>query len=254
MRTFTLDAPDHDGEDVTCWVQGASPSTGTVASGEFTFTWTPSGFGEWLVFCEPDDGAFDGTDDGTGSEVDFVAIQYTIGFSIGDAVSGDEEGGCGLTLNVGCYFKAALRWAFVPSEDVVSSFLETASEQFPFSVGAAFIDVLTTIKGEYDDATAGGAGVTFEVDLGWGAVDVGFQFPCVFEPGVDEPCSPGSVLVVDEEGVGSWLIPGDTSGGVSELWGLREVLRSVVLIGLYVGWAFGLFKWAERKLEGGSAG
>lgn len=269
-----LIAADHDGEDVTCVIQAstANPYTGTVASGEFPIVsaYEFLNNGIYNVACEADDGVFDDTDPEVGS----VRILLRIGSGVDDVLGGCEfdpdiggvitglsdfenclleyAGACGAWYNIACHFGAALRWAFVPDPAVIDALYEQASDEFPFSVGFEFFEVLGVIE-EAMEVSADDPGISITVEVNGEPVVVGFNFPCVYEVGVDTPCSPGSIMSADGESAGSWVIPGDTSAGVADLWGFRDVLRNLLLVGLYIGWAFALFKWAERKLEGGGA-
>jgi hypothetical protein len=244
-----LTHPNHNGEGVTCTMQTQAEYTGTL-SGDETVVFNDVDTlesGIYGVECSADDGLFDDTEPEVGS----VRLNVTVGAGLEEIV----DSGCGAWYNIACHVGKVLEWAFVPDDDVVEEILDTASEQFPLSVGAEFIEVLQVINDEIESVDPDDAGFSFSAPIIDGGDELEFEFslPCVYEPGVDTPCSPGDLLTVDGEGYGGYAIVNDDSGGINNLWGFREVLRTTLTLALYLGWAFGLFKYAERKLDGGGA-
>ena len=119
-----LDAPDHNGEDVTCTVQGdpSSPYAGTVASDVFDI-WVQDSFpdnGIFAVECVADDGVFDDTDPEIGS----VRRLLTVGSGLENVLGED----CGAWYNIACHFGTALTWAFVPDADVLYEMWDDLTE------------------------------------------------------------------------------------------------------------------------------
>lgn len=116
-----LNAPDHDGEDVTCTLQTQAASDGTVASGTFeAFSAVTLDSGIYGAECSADDGVFDDTDPEIGS----VRLNITVGAGLSEII----DGGCGAWYNIGCHLGAALVWAFVPDGDVLYEMWDDITE------------------------------------------------------------------------------------------------------------------------------
>lgn len=246
--TILLAAPDHDGEDVTCYRQGiAGSATGTVGTptaGEFTFTATWTDNGIYAVWCEADDGAFDDTDDGLGNEVGEVRLLVTIGSGLDEVI----DDSCGSWMNIGCHIGAALRWAFVPDDDVVGTFMAEVETAFPFSLAADLLDALDVLT-------------TWEET----GITPGIVLPA-YVPGINDPTATltitapasmtagagGDTCTYDPGDLGAspdcedgWAFGGD--GGVQELWGYRTTIRSIATVVLYLGFAWGLWKRFDQE-------
>lgn len=273
VRLF-LDAPDHDGEEVTCVIQGSAsnPYEGTVGSGEFELAaaYVFEVDGIYAVACEADDGVFDDTS----PEVGEVRKLVTIGSGLDDVLGGcefdpegvggvlaglndyencllEQGGACGAWYNIACHLGTALRWAFVPSGAVFTHFVDEVGDTFPFAVFAEFYEVSDALL-EAFDADPITPGIEFDVFInGPEGQTVGFYLPSPAE--LEGTCagSSCSALEFDGESVGWWgIINNDTgNGGIGGLWGYRDVVRNIATVFLYLGWLWGVWRFADRKME-----
>lgn len=236
----------YDGEDVTCTGQAAptgSPATGTIGDPddpeEFTFSMTWADSGVYAVEC---------VWDGHGGDDDARAI-VTVGAGLADVI--DDGCNCGAWWNVACHTGCVLRWAFVPSDDTVSTFADTVSTAFPFSLGADLLDTVDSL-GDFE-----GASVRPGVELP--AYVPGLNDPTatftILGPDVDDTPgnSVGTTCSYDSDLLGATPNCYNWDSDVEDLWGYRVFLRTLALVVMYVGVAWALWRRFERLTEDGGA-
>jgi hypothetical protein len=238
----------HDGEDVTCTIQGSLVESyeGTITSGEFLLDaiYVFEFNGVYGIECLADDGVFDGTD----PEIGAVRRLITIGTGLGDVV----DNGCGSWTNIACHIGQVLYWAFVPEDDVIAGFVDTASEAFPFAVFAEFFEISDALLTAFE-ADPVTPGIEFEVFFNDPEGEtVGFYLPTLSELQEAGTCALCETLVFDGETYGTWNIVNAGDGGIGELWGFRTTVRNLAMVILYVGWIWAIWRWADRKMEASS--
>jgi hypothetical protein len=151
LNIFLL-GPDHEGELVTCTIQGSlsNPYEGEIGTPDAdmyvldaTYQFAVNGL--FNIECIADDGLFDDTVD----DIEAVRVVVKIGTGVDDILSSS----CGAWYNIGCHIGQVLVWAFVPDSEVLfeawDDLNETLGEGYPvgpFVSAVAFVaDILTDL-------------------------------------------------------------------------------------------------------------